>query len=68
MDFLLHERVIAALFRRCGVPFDVEGLAFGGVARKINNGIACSGDGDNLILPHLYGFLSVVNKRRDVGS
>ena len=68
VDFLLHERVVAALFRRCGIPFDVEGLAFGGVARKINNGIVSTGDGDNLVLPHLYGFFGVVDKRRNVGS
>ena len=63
VDFLLHERVVAALFRCCGIPFDVEGLALGGVARKVNNGIACSGDGDNLVLPHFHGFFGVVDKR-----
>ena len=66
MDFFLHKRVVAALFRRCGVPFDVERFAFGGVAVKVNNRVVGAGDGDNLVLPHLHGFFGVIDKRRNV--
>ena len=66
VDFLLHKRVVAALFRRCGVPFNVERFTFGGVAVKVNNRVVGAGDGDNLILPHLHGFFGVIDKRRNV--
>ena len=66
VDFLLHEGVEAALFG-CGcVPLNVEGLALCGVALEVDNRVVGCGDGHDLVLTHLDGFLGVVNERGDV--
>ena len=66
VDLLLHEGVVAALFG-CGcVPLDVEGLALCGVALEVDNRVVGCGDGHDLVLTHLHGFLGVVNERGDV--
>ena len=66
VDFLLHEGVVATLFG-CGcVPLDVEGLTLCGIALEVDNRVVGCGDGHDLVLTHLHGFLGVVDERGDV--
>ena len=44
----------------------MEGLALCGGAFEVDDGVVGAGDGHNLVLTHLDGFLGVVNERGDV--
>ena len=66
VDFLLHEGVISALFRSCGIPLDLERLALGRLAVVVSNLNLVRGDGHHLVVVHLHGGLGVVDEPRNV--
>ena len=68
IDLLLHEGVIAALFRGRQIPVNGEGLAFLLVTVEVRESVAIFCDGHRGVLADLHRLVRVFNERGDVGT